>query len=92
MDDLGFADDRRIETHDQDLLGRSAFAKNLAAAIVGWKNKESLVIALMGAWGSDLPCGKRMCGCEATMNRPRGLLRVALAWRTPACLGTIDQL
>ncbi|ERI50431.1 hypothetical protein N878_08795 [Pseudomonas sp. EGD-AK9] len=52
MDDLGFADDRPIEAHEQDLLGRSTFAKNLAAAIAGWKNKESLVIALTGAWGS----------------------------------------
>ncbi|MBK4989208.1 KAP family P-loop NTPase fold protein [Pseudomonas sp. S36] len=52
MDDLGFADDKPISSHDQDLLGRSAFAANLAAAIASWKNKESLVIALMGAWGS----------------------------------------
>lgn len=52
MDDLGFADDKPIFSRDQDLLGRSAFANNLAAAIASWKNKESLVIALMGAWGS----------------------------------------
>lgn len=52
MDDLGFADDRPIQTEDQDLLRRSAFAKNLAAAIAGWKNKESLVVALTGPWGS----------------------------------------
>ncbi|WP_339456411.1 KAP family P-loop NTPase fold protein [Pseudomonas sp. EA_65y_Pfl1_P120] len=52
MEDLGFADDKPIFSRDQDLLGRSAFAINLAAAIASWKNKESLVIALMGAWGS----------------------------------------
>lgn len=52
MDDLGFADDRPIQTNDQDLLRRSAFATNLAAAIAGWKNKESLVVALTGPWGS----------------------------------------
>ena len=52
MDDLGFTDDKPIFSRDQDLLGRSAFANNLAAAIASWKNKESLVIALMGAWGS----------------------------------------
>lgn len=52
MDDLGFADDRPIQTDDQDLLRRSAFAKNLAVAIAGWKNKESLVVALTGPWGS----------------------------------------
>lgn len=52
MDELGFANDRPIKAAEQDLLGRSAFAKNLAAAIVGWKNQESLVIALTGLWGS----------------------------------------
>ncbi|KMM77957.1 P-loop NTPase fold protein [Pseudomonas deceptionensis] len=52
MDELGFANDRPIKAAEQDLLGRSAFAKNLAAAIVGWKNQECLVIALTGPWGS----------------------------------------
>jgi predicted KAP-like P-loop ATPase len=33
MEDLGFADDKPIFSRDQDLLGRSAFAINLAAAI-----------------------------------------------------------
>jgi predicted KAP-like P-loop ATPase len=52
MDELGFADDQPIKAANQDLLGRSIFAKNLATAICGWKNNESLVIALMGPWGS----------------------------------------
>lgn len=46
MDELGFANDRPIKAAEQDLLGRSAFAKNLAEAIVGWKNQESLVITV----------------------------------------------
>lgn len=37
MDDLGSADDQPIQTDDQDLLGRSTFAKNLTAAIVSKK-------------------------------------------------------
>lgn len=52
MDELGFANDRPIKAAEQDLLGRSAFSKNLAAAIVGWKNQECLVIALTGLRGS----------------------------------------
>ncbi|VXC94674.1 Predicted P-loop ATPase, KAP-like [Pseudomonas sp. 8Z] len=68
MDDLGFADDRPIEAHDQDLLGRSTFAKNLAAAIAGWKNKESLVIALTGAWGSGKSSIKNLAIQEFAAN------------------------
>ncbi|MGY6037963.1 KAP family P-loop NTPase fold protein [Aeromonas sp. AE23HZ002T15] len=52
MEDLRFADDRPIVKHEQDLLGRSEFAKTLAEAIASWKGQESLVIALMGVWGS----------------------------------------
>ncbi len=52
MEDLRFADDRPISNHDQDLLGRSVFAKSLAEAMVSWKDQESLVVALMGPWGS----------------------------------------
>ncbi|OMQ31087.1 P-loop NTPase fold protein [Pseudomonas putida] len=52
MEDLRFADDRPIAKHQQDLLGRSGFAKSLSETITSWKDQESLVIALMGAWGS----------------------------------------
>ncbi|MGX1089169.1 KAP family P-loop NTPase fold protein [Pseudomonas sp. AP3_22 TE3818] len=52
MEDLRFADDRPIAKHEQDILGRSGFAKNLAEAMASWKDQESLVIALTGAWGS----------------------------------------
>ncbi|MEE8875472.1 P-loop NTPase fold protein [Pseudomonas helleri] len=52
MEDLRFTDDRPIAKHQQDLLGRSRFAKSLSETITSWKDQESLVIALMGAWGS----------------------------------------
>lgn len=52
MEDLRFADDRPILKHEQDLLGRSEFAKTLSEAMASWKDQESLVIALMGIWGS----------------------------------------
>lgn len=66
MDELGFANDRPIKAAEQDLLGRSAFAKNLAAAIVGWKNQESLVIALTGLWGSGKSSIKNLAIQELT--------------------------
>lgn len=46
--------DRPIESESQDLLGRRQFAWALANSIAGWKGRDSLVIALNGAWG----CGK----------------------------------
>ncbi|MBL0844082.1 P-loop NTPase fold protein [Pseudomonas mediterranea] len=52
MEDLRFADDRPIARYEQDLLRRSGFARNLAAAMTNWRDQESLVIALMGPWGS----------------------------------------
>ncbi len=43
--------DRPIESKIQDRLGRAKFADNLARAIHGWKENESLVIAICGEWG-----------------------------------------
>jgi hypothetical protein len=40
MEDLGFADDKPIFSRDQDLLGRPAFAINLAEAIPAGKTKK----------------------------------------------------
>jgi predicted KAP-like P-loop ATPase len=45
------ASDRPIESQTQDRLGRAPFADNLATAIAGWKESDSLVIALYGEWG-----------------------------------------
>lgn len=44
--------DRPIQSAKQDLLGRSAFSSGLASNILSWNARESLVIALHGAWGS----------------------------------------
>lgn len=46
------AADVPIKTHKEDALNRGKFAKTLAATIVSWKQKPSLVIALFGDWGS----------------------------------------
>ncbi|MBI4849781.1 MAG: hypothetical protein HY808_14620 [Nitrospirae bacterium] len=47
-----FLADRPIVSGKADLLGITGFAESLAGAIKGWKGKDSLVIALYGAWGS----------------------------------------
>ena len=44
--------DQPIEHTDQDRLNRKDFARELAASVSGWSGKQSLTIALNGAWGS----------------------------------------
>lgn len=47
-----FIADRPIETENHDFLGRTRFSKDLGQSIIAWGEKESLVIALYGEWGS----------------------------------------
>ena len=47
-----YQSDRAVQKKSDDLLGRSRFAEQLASALVGWKEDESLVVALTGAWGA----------------------------------------
>ena len=47
-----FSSDRPIESEADDLLGRPVFARKLAEAISSWRERDSLVIALCGPWGS----------------------------------------
>jgi predicted KAP-like P-loop ATPase len=49
---IGFSPDRPIEFAAHDLIGRSSFASLLAQKISQCREKESLVIALYGPWGS----------------------------------------
>ena len=49
---VGFSPDRPIESAQKDLLGRSPFASLIAEMISRWRQRECLVIALYGAWGS----------------------------------------
>lgn len=49
---IAFSPDRPIESAQQDLLGRSPFASLIAEMISRWRQRECLVIALYGAWGS----------------------------------------
>lgn len=55
-----FSADRPISRSTEDLLGRLPFAKSMAEAIKGWQEKDSLVIALYGQWGSGKTSLKNM--------------------------------
>ena len=47
-----FVYDRPIKTEKDDFLGRKKFSRHLGKALLDWKEKESLVIAIYGKWGS----------------------------------------
>lgn len=47
-----FIYDKPIETEEDDFLGRKRFSQHLGKALLDWKEKESLVIAIYGEWGS----------------------------------------
>ncbi len=58
--DHPFSADRPIESKADDLLGRAAFADHLAQAIEGWRQKDSLILALYGPWGTGKSSIKNM--------------------------------
>jgi predicted KAP-like P-loop ATPase len=47
-----FKADQPIESSKDDILGRASFAQALGEAILSYKEKDSIVIGLFGAWGS----------------------------------------
>lgn len=47
-----FKPDQPIESSKDDILGRASFAQALGEAILSYKEKDSIVIGLFGAWGS----------------------------------------
>lgn len=47
-----FIYDKPIETEKDDFLGRKRFSQHLGKALLDWKEKESLIIAIYGEWGS----------------------------------------
>lgn len=52
--------DKPIESRQEDVLGRRGFSEALADAISGWSGRESLVLALYGAWGNGKSSIKNM--------------------------------
>lgn len=47
-----YQSDRAVRKRAEDLLGRVPFAEQLADALLAWREDESLVVSLTGAWGS----------------------------------------
>jgi len=47
-----FKPDQPIKSYKEDILGRHPFAQSLGNAILSYKEKDSIVIGLFGAWGS----------------------------------------
>lgn len=49
---MSYVADKPIEKADEDLLGRSDFAKQFGKSICEYDSKDGLVIGLYGKWGS----------------------------------------
>ena len=47
-----FNSDNPIRSISEDLLGRTSFAQSLRDALLSYKDKNSIVVGLFGAWGS----------------------------------------
>ena len=47
-----FKPDQPIKSFKEDILDRNLFAQSLCEAILGYKEKDSIVIGLFGPWGS----------------------------------------
>ena len=47
-----FKPDQPIKSHEEDILSRAPFARSLGNAILDYKEKDSIVIGLFGAWGA----------------------------------------
>lgn len=55
-----FSIERPILSSDDDLLDRNRYAQSIADAIAGWRQKDSLVVAIYGRWGSGKSSLKNM--------------------------------
>ena len=47
-----FRTDQPIQSYKEDLLDRASFARSLGDAILNYKEKDSIVLGLLGTWGS----------------------------------------
>ena len=47
-----FIYDKPIEAEKDDFLNRKGFSQHLGKSLLNWKEKESLIIAIYGEWGS----------------------------------------
>src|SRR5882724_8997200 len=67
---LDFSPERPIASREADLLDRTVFAEQIAAAVKGWTGRDSLVIALYGAWGTGKSSLKNLI-LESLRREPR---------------------
>jgi predicted KAP-like P-loop ATPase len=84
-----FSADRPISHRVEDKLARRAFADAIAAALRGWRGRDSLIIALHGAWGTGKSSIKNMAVEGLSEERDQ---RVAVAEFNPWQVGNRDQL
>ena len=55
-----FSVERPIESSADDLLDRKKYSQSIADAIAAWRQKDSLVVAIYGQWGSGKSSLKNM--------------------------------
>lgn len=71
-----FSADRPIRSVSEDLLGRGNFASSLAGAVEGWTQRDSLVLALYGPWGSGKTSLKNLVLESLTIDGPGAITLV----------------
>ncbi len=66
---MSYVADKPIEKADEDLLGRSDFAKQFGRSICEYDSKDGLVIGLYGKWGSGKTSIINMAISEIPINK-----------------------
>ena len=66
---MSYVADKPIEKADEDLLGRSDFAKQFGKSICEYDSKDGLVIGLYGKWGSGKTSIINMAISEIPVNK-----------------------
>jgi len=87
--DNWFSADRPISHRGEDRLARRSFAEAIAAAVRGWRGRDSVVIAIHGPWGTGKSSIKNMV-VEALKEETQQ--PVAIAEFNPWQFGNRDQL
>lgn len=68
--------DEPIQSRAADLLGRAPFAKAIADALSGWTGQRSLVVGILGAWGTGKSSVKNMVREVLAAAPPERRLRI----------------
>lgn len=78
-----FSADRPIRSRDEDQLYRRTFAEELARAVCGWRDNDSLVIALYGPWGSGKSSIKNMVSTLYVQYRTAQRSSISIRGKSP---------